>query len=62
MYEDAKKINPMELWDLHHVRRIDDGGFISDLYGRRNARTAKDRKGPEYVANRSRSAKLSWRQ
>jgi len=62
MHEDAKKINPMELWDLHHVRRIDDGGFISDLYGRRNARTAKDRKGPEYVANRSRSAKLSWRQ
>jgi hypothetical protein len=48
MHEDAKKINPMELWDLHHVRRIDDSGFIFDLYGRKNLRTAKDRKDPEY--------------
>ena len=35
MHEDAKKINPMELRDLPHVRRIDDSGFISDLYGRK---------------------------
>lgn len=29
---DAKRINPMELWDLHHLRRIDDSGFINGLY------------------------------
>jgi ABC-type nitrate/sulfonate/bicarbonate transport system substrate-binding protein len=29
---DAAKINPMELWDLHHIRRLDDSGFIKDLY------------------------------
>jgi ABC-type nitrate/sulfonate/bicarbonate transport system substrate-binding protein len=29
---DAKKINPLELWDMHHVRRIDDTGFIDKLY------------------------------
>jgi ABC-type nitrate/sulfonate/bicarbonate transport system substrate-binding protein len=29
---DAKKINPLELWDMHHVRRIDDSGFIDKLY------------------------------
>jgi ABC-type nitrate/sulfonate/bicarbonate transport system substrate-binding protein len=32
--KDAAKINPMELWDLHHVRRIDDSGFIDRLYAR----------------------------
>jgi ABC-type nitrate/sulfonate/bicarbonate transport system substrate-binding protein len=31
---DAKKVNPMELWDLHHVRRLDDRGFIDALYGK----------------------------
>ena len=34
--KDAKKINPMELWDLHHLRRLDDMGFVDGLYGRRN--------------------------
>ena len=34
--KDAKKINPMELWDLHHLRRIDDTGFVDGLYGKRN--------------------------
>jgi ABC-type nitrate/sulfonate/bicarbonate transport system substrate-binding protein len=29
---DAKRINPMELWDLHYIRRIDDSGFVDDLY------------------------------
>src|SRR5207302_9447188 len=24
---DARKVNPMALWDLHHIRRIDDTGF-----------------------------------
>ena len=31
--KDAAKVNPMELWDLHHVRQIDDSGFIDKLYG-----------------------------
>jgi ABC-type nitrate/sulfonate/bicarbonate transport system substrate-binding protein len=31
--KDAEKINPLELWDLHAIRRIDDSGFISRLYG-----------------------------
>jgi hypothetical protein len=22
----------MELWDLHHLRQIDDSGFIKELY------------------------------
>lgn len=30
--EDAKKINPMALWDFHFLREIDDTGFIDDLY------------------------------
>jgi ABC-type nitrate/sulfonate/bicarbonate transport system substrate-binding protein len=34
---DAEKINPMELWDLHPLRRIDDSGFIKELYGTQNA-------------------------
>ena len=29
---DAKKINPLALWDMHHVRKIDDTGFIDNLY------------------------------
>lgn len=29
----AARINPMELWDLHHLRRLDDSGFIDNLYG-----------------------------
>jgi hypothetical protein len=30
--KDALKINPMELWDLHHIRRLDDMGFVDALY------------------------------
>ncbi len=30
--KDAAKVNPLELWDLHHVRAIDDSGFVDDLY------------------------------
>jgi ABC-type nitrate/sulfonate/bicarbonate transport system substrate-binding protein len=33
--KDAGKVNPMELWDLHHIRRLDDMGFIDNLYGRK---------------------------
>jgi ABC-type nitrate/sulfonate/bicarbonate transport system substrate-binding protein len=32
---DAKKVNPLSLWDLHYVRRIDDSGFVKALYGNR---------------------------
>ncbi len=31
--KEARKVNPMELWDLHHIRRLDDSGFIDQLYG-----------------------------
>jgi ABC-type nitrate/sulfonate/bicarbonate transport system substrate-binding protein len=34
---DAKGINPMELWDMHYVRQIDDTGFIDDLYAPKKA-------------------------
>jgi len=34
--KDARKINPMALWDLHHLRRLDDMGFVDGLYGKRN--------------------------
>jgi hypothetical protein len=30
--KDAEKINPMELWDLHYIRRLDDMGFVNALY------------------------------
>jgi ABC-type nitrate/sulfonate/bicarbonate transport system substrate-binding protein len=36
--KDAKKINPMALWDLHHIRRLDDMGFVDGLYGASNTR------------------------
>jgi hypothetical protein len=45
---DAEKINPMELWDMHHVRRIDDEGFISGLYGKQDPGTASNQRDPEY--------------
>ncbi len=32
--KDAKKVNPMELWDTHYLRKIDDSGFIRNLYGK----------------------------
>ena len=31
--KDAEKINPLELWDTHHIRRLDDSGFVDALYG-----------------------------
>jgi ABC-type nitrate/sulfonate/bicarbonate transport system substrate-binding protein len=31
--KDAAKVNPMELWDFHHVRKIADSGFVDKLYG-----------------------------
>lgn len=29
---EAKKVNPLELWNLNYLRRIDDSGFIDALY------------------------------
>ena len=28
----AEKCDPMALWDFHHLRKIDDSGFIDNLY------------------------------
>ena len=33
--KDAAKIDPLALWDLHFLRRIDDTGFIDALYGKK---------------------------
>ena len=30
--KDSTRVSPMELWDLHALRRIDDSGFIDALY------------------------------
>jgi hypothetical protein len=30
--KDALKVNPMELWDFHHIRRLADSGFVAGLY------------------------------
>jgi ABC-type nitrate/sulfonate/bicarbonate transport system substrate-binding protein len=47
---DAKKINPMELWDLHHIRHLDDSGFVDGLYGagKGDARAADNQNDPEF--------------
>jgi ABC-type nitrate/sulfonate/bicarbonate transport system substrate-binding protein len=47
---DARRINPMELWDLHHIRHLDDIGFVRGLYGgdKADAPGAKDRRDPEF--------------
>ena len=34
---DALKVNPLALWDMHIVRKIDDSGFIDRLYGSNRA-------------------------
>jgi ABC-type nitrate/sulfonate/bicarbonate transport system substrate-binding protein len=53
---DASKINPMELWDLHHIRQLDDSGYVDELYGqqRGNAPTAGERKDPEFAREKER--------
>ena len=35
--KDSSKVNPLELWDLHQIRRLDDSGFIKSLYEPREA-------------------------
>ena len=39
---DAQKVNPMELWDLHHLRQIDDSGYVRELYERKPVPVASD--------------------
>jgi ABC-type nitrate/sulfonate/bicarbonate transport system substrate-binding protein len=30
--KDSEKIHPLALWDFHHLREIDDSGYIDNLY------------------------------
>lgn len=55
MDADAAKINPMELWDLHHLRRIEDSGFVAQLYRAHASGTAD----PERDAEQARKEALS---
>jgi ABC-type nitrate/sulfonate/bicarbonate transport system substrate-binding protein len=52
---DAKKINPVELWDLHHIRHLDDTGFVDGLYGngKNDTRAVRDQKDPEFVKDQA---------
>jgi ABC-type nitrate/sulfonate/bicarbonate transport system substrate-binding protein len=34
---DAAKVNPLELWNLYPLRRVDESGFIDRLYGKKHA-------------------------
>ena len=54
--KDAAKINPLALWDMHHVRQIDDSGFIDKLYGRHHGHDhdhAHKHVDPEEVADKA---------
>lgn len=31
-HKEAEKMDPLSLWDFHYLRRIDDSGFIDNLY------------------------------
>ena len=31
-HPECAKVNPLSLWDMHHLRQIDDSGFIDGLY------------------------------
>lgn len=35
--DDASKISPLALWDIHYLRELDQSGFIDDLYAREPA-------------------------
>ena len=53
---DAKDINPMELWDLHHIRRLDDSGFVDGLYRHEgDAKANRNKTIPNIAASRSAS-------
>ena len=54
--KDAEKINPMALWDLHYIRRLDDMGFVDALYGKHGS----SRRRPCRARPRARSFAGSW--
>jgi ABC-type nitrate/sulfonate/bicarbonate transport system substrate-binding protein len=31
--KDALRVNPVSLWNFHHIRKLDDEGFAASLYG-----------------------------
>jgi hypothetical protein len=45
----------MELWDMHHVRRIADSGFVLNLYGKVDPVVVKNQKDPEYRREQERN-------
>jgi ABC-type nitrate/sulfonate/bicarbonate transport system substrate-binding protein len=49
---DAAKINPLALWDMHHLRAIDDSGFIDRIYGQSHNR-ATHSADPEEAAEKA---------
>jgi len=52
---DAQNVNPMELWDLHHIRQIDDSGFVDGLYScHRHEKRAKLHNDPEFRRDQER--------
>jgi ABC-type nitrate/sulfonate/bicarbonate transport system substrate-binding protein len=57
---DASKTNPLALWDLHHIRRLDDSGYIDGLYDQRGDTLATaDRNDPDVRREREhRQAKV----
>ena len=54
--KDAEKINPLALWDMHPIRKIDDSGFIDQLYGVNRHKHAHDhdhKHDPEEAADKA---------
>jgi ABC-type nitrate/sulfonate/bicarbonate transport system substrate-binding protein len=51
--EDAKKINPLALWDLHHIRHLDDSGVIDALYASKPEPAASETVYPDYQAEKA---------
>jgi ABC-type nitrate/sulfonate/bicarbonate transport system substrate-binding protein len=51
--KDAERINPMALWDLHFIRRIEDSGFIRNLYGSGNDPAAGHVNDPDYAREKA---------
>ena len=46
--KDALKVNPLELWDTHHIRRLDDTGFVDALYANSPGAPAVDARDLDY--------------
>ena len=63
VYEEAKRqdkdsnlVNPLSLWDTHHVRRIDDMGFVDDLYRADAGPDAKHAGDPDFLKDKAKEA------